>query len=205
MDIESSPAPESDPTVLEWERLAQETKNSQKEYQEELIHEEELNPSRSPMHKFFNFVRFIVIIAAINMLVGQILSLTIQKQGTIEYALRCYVILLCSLIILTELEWIQFVLRNTILTNWITRGMFYAFIGVLGMEEFEINQNNITSLPKKMYIEVVSLGMIGCGILYTVMGLCCFQLIYKRAKEDYARRCELARTRESQARNSVVT
>jgi hypothetical protein len=100
------------------------------------------------------------------------------------------------LVIINELQWTQFIRESAILRIWITRGIFYSFVGVLGMEENDttlVATQHFTGQEQALkFVEVVAYMMVACGIVYFVMGCLCIQLIYNRAVADYEERCNEA-------------
>jgi hypothetical protein len=150
------------------------------------------------LHRFFILVSILAIAAAVNMMAGQFIGIAYKSIGPIQYVLRLYVIGLCALVILNELEWFRLTTESKILHWWIPRGVLYAFIGVLGLEE-----NNTTVADKNVdatgrdaalsYIKAVAWLMVACGVLYVVMGAFCLQIVCNRLREDYARRVERAK------------
>ena len=131
-------------------------------------------------------------IAALNMFIGQVVGIFFQEDGPIQYVLRFYVMLLCALAILVELEWTRFGRESKVLQNWITRGSYYGFIGVIGLEENDTSRGKNTGNENfdvsHNFLKVVAWTMIGVGILYFLLGVFCGQLYYNRRREDYERR-----------------
>jgi len=183
---------EEDPTPL-WHLLSDDNRIGKKE-QDENNAEDELK--KSCFHKFLIFVRFIVIVAAFDMLVGQIVSLSIQNLTPTGYVLRFYIILISAVIVFNELEWFRFILNNSLLHNFFTRGLFYAFIGVIGIEQSNADRKNAASDSKLLYIEIVSWGMIASGLLYVVMGLICLQPCYENTVKSYQNRIDESKSRK---------
>jgi hypothetical protein len=109
-------------------------------------------------------------LSAFNMALGQFISIAFGTVGPVQYILRVYAILLCALVILNELEWTKLTRELTILHWWVTRGMAYAFIGVL-----ELEGNSVTPADKNKnihgrdtvlgYVKVVAWLMVGCYTL----------------------------------------
>jgi hypothetical protein len=58
-----------------------------------------------------------------------------HTAGRVQYVLRVYVILLYLLIVLNELECTKFTHESKSLRYWITRGLLYTFVGVLGLKD----------------------------------------------------------------------
>jgi hypothetical protein len=126
-----------------------------------------------------------------------------NRTGVIQYILRCYVIFFCLLAVLVELEGTKIVQDSSILKYWVTRGIFYAFIGVLGLEQNEsyalraasAAATTTSSMPSAMslkFIQIVAWLMVSVGILYFVMGVLCLQLVYKRVRQSYKERLQRA-------------
>ena len=134
-------------------------------------------------------------LSALSMGVGQLVGLTVASStDTIQYVLRLYVVALCSLVILVELEWTAFARESMILHNWITRGLVYGFIGLLGLEQndraaWNRRGDSWSGLnPAERYVSVVAWIMVACGVVYFGMGVCCLQLVYSRLRKDYQER-----------------
>ena len=144
--------------------------------------------------RFFQFIQTLTIGSACHMALGQIVGMAVEYVTATQYVIRVYVILLCALTILNELEWTRYATDSTLLRLWITRGLFYSFVGVLGLEE------NASS-PKRegvstillVYLRVVAWSMVCCGVIYSVMGCACLQLVADQLKKDYHQRKERAK------------
>jgi len=187
-----------------------ETNNEEEEKRADLQQQlyNELHPRRKLLHVFFILVSIVSALSALNMAIGQFLGVAFAEIGPIQYVMRIYVILLCVLAILTELEWPSFISDSTILSWWVTRGAFYCFIGVLGLEENDVETYDQNGRGAALqYIKVVAWLMIGCGILYFFLGVTCMQFLLKRMREDYKQRCDRAketrRTTETYMNNPV--
>jgi thiosulfate reductase cytochrome b subunit len=164
------------------------------------------NPTRRPVHKFFVMIQILSAIAGLNMGIGQFVGIVFETVGPIQYVLRVYVALLCALVIFNELEWTLFTRDSMILRNWLSRGMFYAFIGVIGLEENDTT--TYRNIEKRgfnvslQYIKSVAWIMVGCGALYSLMGITCMQLVRNRLRDDYQQRLERARGIRYELRNA---
>lgn len=160
-------------------------------------------PARRNVHKVFILIAVLTSLCALSMAVGQILGTFVYENTVVTYVLRGYVILLCGLVLLIELEWPRPVRETPIFRNWVTRGLLYAFIGVVGMQENESSDVVLTkdSEAYEMMSDVViavAWNMIGCGLLYIVMGLLCLHYVLNRLREDYQERLQLARERQNE-------
>lgn len=124
---------------------------------------------------------------------GQIVGMTFEDIDIIGYVLRTYVIVLCLLVVLIEAEWTSLVKNSSILRYWITRGLFYSFVGVIGIQQ---NDHVMERDPYQhgrdsaslQFIRVVAWLMVGNGILYFGMGILCLQVYYNRLRRDYDER-----------------
>jgi hypothetical protein len=127
--------------------------------------------------------------------VGQVLGIVYETAGPVQYVLRFYVVLLCLLVILNELEYFALTVESRILHYWVTRGALYAFIGLLGLEENDTTSAGVATSSSSVattYVKAVAWVMIGIGTTYFAMGLCCLQFVYDRIRMDYERRLERA-------------
>jgi hypothetical protein len=164
--------------------------------------QEEKHPTRRPMHKCCILISLMTCLAAALMCVGQILGIFVFRSfGPIQYVLHFYVLLLCLIVVLVELEWTPVGRESFIFSYWITRGMSYAFIGVLGLEENDsANWANPSDFIEN-FVKIVAWLMIGCGAIYFVMGLVCLQMMYQRLRKDYEERVVRAKSLRHRSSN----
>jgi len=158
-------------------------------------------PARRNSHKCFLLVSLLTALSAVWMAIGQVLGIIVYENTIVTYTLRGYVILLCLLVVLVELEWPQAVREMFLFRHWVSRGLFYTFIGVVGMQENESSDVVITKTDSEAYemmsdiVIVVAWNMVGCGLLYIVMGLLCLHYVLKRLRVDYQERVQSAKER----------
>jgi hypothetical protein len=172
--------------------VSSEDSDKQNELQEQLYNE--IHPRRKPLHAFFILVSIVTALSALNMGIGQFLGIAFADIGPVQYVMRIYVILLCVLAIANESEWTSFTRDSVILNWWPTRGAFYGFIGVLGLEENDVDVYDAKGRSAALgYIKVVAWLMIGCGVLYFVLGVACMQFLLNRMRDDYKQRLERAK------------
>lgn len=115
-------------------------------------------------------------------------------MSTVQGVIRFYVIALCVVVIMNELEYTQFIQESAILRVWITRGLLYAFIGLIAMEETETEDpgKNMSVFWRDaafQFIEVVAFIMVANGLLYYAMGCMCVQIVRNRVVEEYEAKC----------------
>jgi hypothetical protein len=159
---------------------------------------EELNPTRKPLHKLFKLFSLITVCAALLMGLGQCVGVFFEELGVIDYVLRLYVLLFCLLAILNELDFFSLTRDSKLLRIWITRGLFYVFIGVLGLSEHAAssearNENYVHRDTVLHFIVVTAWVMTGVGLLYIAMGAMCLKLLYNSLENDYQERVEKAK------------
>jgi len=187
-----------------WSQKEEENALNQRRERVAAAQAEELHPSRRWPHKFFILVAVVTALAAFAMGLGQILGIAFQSVGPIQYVLRFYVVLLSLLVILNELELTSITRESRILRYWITRGVFYAFIGLLGLEENDTSSSTNANDFRIgiLYTKAVAWIMVGLGGLYFVMGVCCLQLLEHRLRTNYEERKERARILRDSASNT---
>lgn len=138
----------------------------------------------------------IAALSALNMCIGQVVGFKFQQEGPVQYVMRFYVMILCILAILVELEWTKFARESFVLRMWVTRGLFYIFIGVLGLEQNDTaNARNSDSMNFQLsmhYVTAAAWIMVVVGALYSFLGTCCLQVYYHRLRTDYEQRLDRA-------------
>jgi hypothetical protein len=188
--------------------LKQWSKHEQ-EMKEQLLEKLIAGPKKTFLHRTFNFLSFLMGVAGFLMLVGQLVGLYFYNMDPIQSLMRCYVVLMCALIVLNEMGWTSVVRESDILRIWIFRGIFYSFVGVLGMEEMDTESASAhtTAASQKValkFIQIVAYVMVGCGIAYFIMGCLCLQLLRNRIVTDYEQRCKEAKANRQKIIETVV-
>lgn len=111
-----------------------------------------------------------------------------EVNEAVRYSLSLYLVVMCFLAVLTELEWFQFVTKSRVLTNWISRGLLYIFMALLSIDQSSLtattNQRELDFIITVSYL----FGAVGLG--YSVMGLLCMQLWLKKMREEHEIRCK---------------
>jgi hypothetical protein len=180
--------------MAEWAKTEQEIKRS--EIKKQL--DDELHPRRHGLHKCFICISFVTCVSAVLMCLGQVIGMFVDKQDPIQWVMRLYVIVLCCLVFMNELEWTRFTRDSTILRFWITRGFIYAFVGVLGLDQNSTNAQNgsVPSAAATVYFGVVAWFILLCGMLYSLMGFFCLQLAQDRMRTSYQAKKDRAKETE---------
>lgn len=196
-DEESAPAFQNRNTVLTSVSFApsMSANNGMDNMEMTSLNEPQLSPStrRTFAHRAYRFFKFIAIALAFLLLLAQVLSLVFLPFDAHELVLKVFLGSFSILIMLNELEWWGLLKNSPILWNWIPRGYFYAFIGLVSVEENEVKSdmplNSIVgSYSAAMFIETVSWMIFAVGVLYSVFGLCCGQLYVNKVRDNYSER-----------------
>jgi F0F1-type ATP synthase assembly protein I len=180
----------------EWAR--QEEATAQEALRERLIaqQDDDLHPSRNWIHRGMIAISTLTGLTAAGMVLGQVLGFLFQVGGPIQYFLRFYVVLLCLIVILNECECTKFIRQSGILKHWVSRGLLYAFIGLLGLEQMDTassrNQDQRGFEISMEFVGGVAWVMVACGVLYFVMGSLCLHLVLIRLRNDYQERLQRA-------------
>lgn len=157
----------------------------------------------------FHLLEGIAMTAAMALLVTQIMPFLLvqidttkqQQQETntmtmnvLTIALRIYVTLFCCLFIMTELG-TSFVHKTLpLLQHYSSRGFLYSFLGLICADEayseriketLSLSANGTTNIQHigwaSIFMEVSSWFMLGIGIVYMLLGMCCC----KRLRDHY--------------------
>ena len=174
-----------------------------------------VRPTYNACLYMFHLLEGIAITAAMALLVTQIMPFILvqidstkkEQQETntmtmnmLTIALRIYVTLFCCLFIMTELG-TSFVHKTLpLLQHYSSRGFLYSFLGLICAEEayseriketLSLSSNGATNIQHigwaSIFMEVSSWFMLGIGIVYMLLGMCCCKRIrdhYKQKEID---------------------
>jgi len=119
-----------------------------------------------------------------------LLGVLYQEYSPIHDALCGYIIALCLLSVLVELNLTSLATKSMILTNWVTRGAFYVLIGIMGLQEGPDDVVGESKMRENVVVlfEGIAYTMIALGCLYFCMGLLCLQLLYNKMAKNYKKR-----------------
>mmetsp|Transcript_39651 Transcript_39651/g.48279 ORF Transcript_39651/g.48279 Transcript_39651/m.48279 type:complete len:262 (+) Transcript_39651:160-945(+) len=184
---------DDEPVLNEWSKKEQENRQVQQL-------QDELYPKRTFVHNWFIMVSILAGVSAFLMGVGQFIGLFYQESGPVQSVVRVYMMAMCGLIVLNELEWLSFTRDSKLLWIWISRGIVYSFVGVIGIQEIEASEarssvTEIWSAGLRKYLVLTAWAMIASGILYFVLGVTCMQIVLGRLRKKYAER--IANAKES--------
>jgi hypothetical protein len=129
------------------------------------------------------------------MILSQILNIAIlesTKGVIIQYILRFYVLVFCTMFLLAELQFEQFLRLVPPMNNWIYRGFLYSFVGIIGIEQsYAALAEEYPQMPKlqeemaALLLRITSYAMFVVGLLYIVMGLLCLKGVWEKLKDSY--------------------
>lgn len=158
------------------------------------------HPQRKWIHTQVMTISFCTISSLILMGCGQMIGLVLETKviGPIQFVLRLYLMVFCILGIFIEFEWTSLVVQSAVLRNWITRGFFYIFVAILGLQENDsASIRNVAHWGDSIllnYIRIVSWFIMGVGCVYFIMGILCFQFIYEQQRDEHERKMEFTST-----------
>lgn len=117
--------------------------------------------------------------------------------------MRCYIIALSVVAIMTELQITAFIRNSVILHTWITRGLFYGLIGIMALEELDHETDKNMDAPGReecmTFIHIMAYATVGIGLLYYAMGCLCMQVVRNKVYADYEKRCQELRIVQQKA------
>jgi len=130
------------------------------------------------------------------MLAAQVVPLFVKQDiEPIQYVLRCYLSVFSLLILLAEIEFSWTIKRIPIFNNWIHRGLFYSFFGLVGVEESVAIDLDGESIPAT-FIHVSSWMMVASGVIYFVLGIFCMNKVRDRCVASYEEKLREAETKK---------
>lgn len=165
-------------------------------------------------------MRHLAIIASFMMFAMQIVPLVIlgHESTWLQIAVRSYLAIFCLSFILTEsrIPFLQKIASPH--NNWVLRGFFYSFIGLIGMEQdLAVKVEDIAAgtgtssvlgpdygtLFATLFMSITTWIMIGVGIIYTILGLLCMQGRYERLEKGYREKVKEWKLKKKIEKNSL--
>eukprot|EP00584_Thalassiosira_punctigera_P027230 CAMPEP_0172579342 /NCGR_PEP_ID=MMETSP1067-20121228/139198_1 /TAXON_ID=265564 ORGANISM="Thalassiosira punctigera, Strain Tpunct2005C2" /NCGR_SAMPLE_ID=MMETSP1067 /ASSEMBLY_ACC=CAM_ASM_000444 /LENGTH=227 /DNA_ID=CAMNT_0013372059 /DNA_START=32 /DNA_END=715 /DNA_ORIENTATION=- len=150
---------------------------------------------RTLIYRAYRFFKFITIAWSLLLFIAQVVSVIYLPFDGVELVLKIFLSSFSALVILNELEWWGALRNSPLFWNFIPRGYFYAFIGLVSTEENNLKpkpSSPLTDMPvdytAALFIETSSWAMVAVGILYLLFGLCCGQHYLGRVKDDHSNR-----------------
>lgn len=154
-------------------------------------------PSPNYCLYFFRVVACVAVVGSLGLIATQIIPLVIapHTQGVLDFCLKVYVSLFCILFLLVEFDApIPFLRNSQLLQMYLSRGFLYSFLGLICVSEAyservkEIVQSHADEFHvawASLFMQISSWLMLGCGLFYMLMGLCCLKRLRdKLSKKD---------------------
>ena len=127
-------------------------------------------------------------------IVGLILTTENSRIDVLSCVMRAYVLAFCALVICNECTHVTH--NSWILRYWPTRGLLYAFVGVIGLQQNDhataVEPYLEMDSPSLRFIKMVAWLMVAVGVAYTALGALCLQFVYQRVQRDYQQRLQRA-------------
>ena len=159
-----------------------------------------------PLNAFI-LVSNLTVASALSVAAAQVLNLTAFFSATTrdvgmltiqQFSMRVYGLVFCAGIVFVEMEWVKALREIALVQNWISRGLFYIFVGLLAYEEqYEANTHRWQSTAVFTYIETAASVMCWMGVTYSVMGIFCLKKIRDRKMARYRTALLQAEVREA--------
>lgn len=161
-------------------------------------------PKRYFFHFFLILVQFSGLFGNIAMITTQVTPLIIcDNLPLLQVALRAYIVFFSFWFLLGELEVSMFLKSFTSISNWISRGFLYTFIGTITMEQHKAmiaddalcasnsRVENMSPGLALLFMQISAWWIMGLGILYFLLGVTCMQKRRDRLRENYEERWEV--------------
>eukprot|EP01084_Bolivina_argentea_P206182 352066_1 len=132
----------------------------------------------------FLTINLVTILIALGCIAVQVLSI-VHFSATLPYestATHCYAVLFFILVVCSEMDWTRLFKDLQVLHNWVARGVWYGFLGLLTSVK-DCDSSTSGALNAVMY--VFGYSMIGIGLLYFLMGIFCLQGLRERRLARY--------------------
>lgn len=150
----------------------------------------------------FYAIQLVTIGASLCLLATQLIPIIVDVQdvGCLRTALRIYVACLCILFALNELQVpLPFLQNNPTFQGYISRGLLYSFVGLIGMEQsystrmqdyFKHASSTFHIGWTPLFMQISSWLMVCVGYLYVIMGILCMQSLKTKLEENYKERLD---------------
>lgn len=156
---------------------------------------EDTNPHRSCLNHFCITLNYFTSLVALLIGILEVFGFFYLTMTILENILSFYIILFCILIIITETNLFNLRKESKILNIWALRGLFYVFVGVLGLNGINTAVMVTDEFERTIFqhlVQICSIVLIGVGTLYVAMGLLCIQVINDSMEHRYQERKETA-------------
>jgi hypothetical protein len=180
---------------------------------------------RTLLHKCFILLSILTGLTALNNIVAHTLAVFFygHYEDPMEVLLRWFTVGLYFLVILIETNHSTLVQQSMVFQHWASRGVFYTFLGVLGVVEYDVGQQNyggsyrdrynqytygrnnriVIYFPTgqdafELYIWCTSWCMLLVGLIYILLGALCMHQKYQQVQAQFEQRQRMAATGQQQ-------
>lgn len=168
-------------------------------------------PRQNAVLWIFHLIQGLGVVGGLGLIISQLIPFflirpqqeIINRIGIVSIALKCYIIIICFLFIVNEMDipGLSLIRNAMLLQGYLTRGFLYTFIGLICVESAysdrikDIVQHRTkvatgSTTPTdnvdwiSIYIEFSSWFMVFIGLIYALLGLCCLKRIRDKLKQQ---------------------
>jgi len=191
-------------TTLTTQSSAAITNNTQPSWRQE---QAEFRTPRKCLHNFFIVYRAIATVSAATLGFAQFLGMAIEEipdgaSESVRYSLSLYLVAMCVIAVLNELEWFSFIVNSKLLTTWISRGCCYIFMSLLSLDQASTSDSETTDELELIKGLSFIFAVIGFG--YLLMGLFCCQIILNKLRAEHEMRCKEGQLKKESLKNECI-
>ncbi len=121
---------------------------------------------------------------------------------SVRYSISLYLVAMCVIAVLNELEWFSFIVNSKLLTTWISRGFCYIFISLLSLDQASTSDSETTD--ELELIKGLSFIFAVIGLGYLLMGLFCCQIILNKLRAEHEMRCQEGQKKKESLKNKSI-
>lgn len=133
-------------------------------------------------------VAVVTVLTAVAVASSQVLAVIYDNELTLqECAIRIYSVCFCISICLNELGWTETIRKTPLLASWVGRGFYYAFVGLLNLDQMDEFRGGGGSKAASAVTEDAGCVMVAIGALYFVMGIGCCRARKEKRLAKYQR------------------
>lgn len=145
----------------------------------------------------FKLISTFAVLVHLAMLAAQILPGIFIDIDNLEITLRVYICIFLLACICIEMEWL---FKNSLVSNFIARGIIYSFLGLIGMEQGiavrvdMLHLDHVASAAAQfasLFLQITSWIETCLGYFYIVMGLFCMKAMRDNVRAKEKERLEI--------------
>lgn len=120
----------------------------------------------------------------------------------VRYSLSLYLVAMCAIAVLNELEWFSFIINSKLLTTWISRGCCYIFMALLSLDQATTSNSDTNDELELIKGLSYIFAVIGSG--YLLMGLFCCQIMLNKLREEHEIRSKEGQLKKESLNNETI-